>query len=269
MDEVWCKWRVMDVRNMISILASHEARGQGSGMEADLVIHHVHLGPETLIPYSASTYEPYNFIRHPIYTAWKGVVSQYMEDEGIQYDTVWLEYPEIEGFSKQVGVSPTKYKPDGRPTYTLPMITIPRLGRLHFIASSREQASSLLLTILPNYALATAALLNPISEGFFRRNIEEMEGRKLEEMAPEASQEVQIWQTVRDALGKVDGWIKENGECSSYLMGDRIAFADIWIAAYLRWIQLVMPERWEEVKLWHDGRWAMLLDSMETCKAIL
>jgi glutathione S-transferase len=52
-------------------------------------------------------------------------------------------------------------------------------------------------------------------------------------------------------------------------MGDRIAFADIWIAAYLRWIQLVMPERWEEVKLWHDGRWAMLLDSLETCKAIL
>ncbi|KAJ7203451.1 hypothetical protein C8J57DRAFT_1202801 [Mycena rebaudengoi] len=216
--------------------------------------------------------------------------------KGIQYDTVWLEYPEIEGFSKQVGVSPTKYKPDGRPTYTLPMIHDPTTGA--FVADSmkiaeyldrtypdtpraipagtaafhrifEEQASSLLLHILPNYALATAALLNPISEGFFRRNIEEMEGRKLEEMAPEASQEVQIWQTVRDALGKVDGWIKENGECSSYLMGDRIAFADIWIAAYLRWIQLVMPERWEEVKLWHDGRWAMLLDSLETCKAIL
>ncbi|KAJ7214203.1 hypothetical protein C8J57DRAFT_1483276 [Mycena rebaudengoi] len=216
--------------------------------------------------------------------------------KGIQYDTVWLEYPEIEGFSKQVGVSPTKYKPDGRPTYTLPMIHDPTTGA--FVANSmkiaeyldrtypdtpraipagtaafhrifEEQASSLLLHILPNYALATAALLNPISEGFFRRNIEEMEGRKLEEMAPEASQEVQIWQTVGDALGKVDGWIKENGECSSYLMGDRIAFADIWIAAYLRWIQLVMPERWEEVKLWHDGRWAMLLDSLETCKAIL
>jgi hypothetical protein len=50
--------------------------------------------------------------------------------KGIQYDTVWLEYPEIEGFSKQVGVSPTKYKPDGRPTYTLPMIHDPTTGKL-------------------------------------------------------------------------------------------------------------------------------------------
>jgi hypothetical protein len=58
-------------------------------------------------------------------------------------------------------------------------------GTAAFHRIFEEQASSLLLHILPNYALATAALLNPISEGFFRRNIEEMEGRKLEEMAPE------------------------------------------------------------------------------------
>jgi hypothetical protein len=53
--------------------------------------------------------------------------------KGIPYKTVWLEYEEIEPFSKRLGALPTSNKPDGRPHYTLPMIHDPATGRLAFI----------------------------------------------------------------------------------------------------------------------------------------
>jgi glutathione S-transferase len=69
-------------------------------------------------------------------------------------------------------------------------------------------------------------------------------------------------QKIKDALGKIDGWMKLNGPNSSYIMGDTISFADVWMVSYLKWIQLV-PDLWEEIKLWHDGRWQSLLQDFE------
>ncbi|KAJ7483558.1 hypothetical protein FB451DRAFT_1234964 [Mycena latifolia] len=45
--------------------------------------------------------------------------------KGIPYKTSWVEYPDIEPLSREVGAAPTRNKPDGRPHYTLPMIHDP------------------------------------------------------------------------------------------------------------------------------------------------
>ncbi|KAF7320563.1 hypothetical protein HMN09_00140300 [Mycena chlorophos] len=42
--------------------------------------------------------------------------------KGLEYTTMWLEYPEIEDACKAIGGKPTRNKPDGTPLYTLPMI---------------------------------------------------------------------------------------------------------------------------------------------------
>jgi hypothetical protein len=41
-------------------------------------------------------------------------------------------------------------------------------------------------------------------------------------------------QKIKDAPGKIDTWMKLNGPNSSYIMGDTISFADVWMVSYLK-----------------------------------
>jgi hypothetical protein len=42
--------------------------------------------------------------------------------KGLEYETVWVEYPDIETVAKKLGIKPTGVKPDGSDLYTIPMI---------------------------------------------------------------------------------------------------------------------------------------------------
>lgn len=42
----------------------------------------------------------------------------------INYETVWINFPDIEPTAKALGVAPTKLKADGTPAYTVPFITV-------------------------------------------------------------------------------------------------------------------------------------------------
>ncbi|KIJ49273.1 hypothetical protein M422DRAFT_45173 [Sphaerobolus stellatus SS14] len=48
-----------------------------------------------------------------------------LEFKGLPYQTVWIQYPEIETIMKEIGAPSTKKKPDGSPGYTLPVIVDP------------------------------------------------------------------------------------------------------------------------------------------------
>ncbi|KAJ7263876.1 hypothetical protein C8J57DRAFT_1070260 [Mycena rebaudengoi] len=210
--------------------------------------------------------------------------------KSIPYKTVWLEYEEIEPVSKRLGAAPTSNKPDGGPHYTLPMIHDPTTGAVvsesikiaeyldkaypdtprmlpagtaAFQRVFEEYVGSLLVGTLGWYARPAAhAKLNPVSKEYFRRTREALYGKTFEEFTPKGDEHVKSMQKIKDALGKIDGWMKLNGPNSSYIMGDTISFADVWMVSYLKWIQLV-PDLWEEIKLWHDGRWQSLLQDFE------
>ncbi|KAJ7238191.1 hypothetical protein C8J57DRAFT_1727673 [Mycena rebaudengoi] len=200
---------------------------------------------------------------------------------GIPYKTVWLEYEETESLSKRLGAPPTSTKPDGRPFYSLPMIhdpatgavldkaypDTPRLspaGTAAFQRVFEEYAGSLLVSTLRWYALpGSYAKLNSASKGYFRRTKEEALGKTLEEVTPKGEEHVKSMEKIKDALGKIDAWIKLSGPTSSCIMGDTISFADVWTVSHLKWIQLVVPDLWEEIQLWNDGRWANLLQDFE------
>ncbi|KAJ6608977.1 hypothetical protein B0H10DRAFT_2065911 [Mycena sp. CBHHK59/15] len=205
--------------------------------------------------------------------------------KGIPYKTVWLEYPQIEPVSRELGAAPTSNKPDGRPHYTLPMIHDPRTGAV--VSDSAKIAAYLDKTypdtppVLPastagfyrvfeDAALPLLAplILNPVSEEYFRRTREETFGKKLEELVPKGDAHTEAWQKVKDTFAKLDGWIRANGEDSKYIMGDTLCFADIWMASYVLWISMVRPDLWKEVKLWNGGRWERLLKDTEKYQTV-
>jgi len=209
---------------------------------------------------------------------------------------VWLEYPEIEPLCREIGAQPTRNKPDGRPHYTVPLIhdlstgaiiaesskiatyldaTYPEMPRLmpegtigmHF---AFEDAALGLLPPIWKYTIpASNARLNPMSEAYFRPTREATFGIALKDMTPTGEAHAIEWAKVKDSFGKMDGWILANGEGSVYLMGDTPCYADMWMAAYVVWIKLVLPEKWEELKLWHDGRWARLSENMAKYETVV
>ncbi|KAJ6534990.1 hypothetical protein B0H19DRAFT_1184644 [Mycena capillaripes] len=216
--------------------------------------------------------------------------------KGIPYKTAWIEYPEIEALCRKIGAPPTGKKRDGRPYFTLPVIhdlstgavisdspniaayldatypDKPRLMPAGTIALHRafEDAARPLLAPLTRYAHPPSqANLNPASAEYFRRTREEFWGKTLETLAPTGEEDAVEWKKLRDGFGKVDEWIRANGEGSRYVMGDALCYADMWFAAYAQWIKLVLPDKWEEVKLWHEGRWARLLKEMEKYETVV
>ncbi|KAF7364577.1 Glutathione S-transferase-like protein ustS [Mycena venus] len=216
--------------------------------------------------------------------------------KGLSYRTVWLEYPEIEPKLREMGAAPTRNKPDGRPHYTLPLIhdlstgvviaessriaayldaTYPDTPRLmpegtigfHF---AFEDAALALLPPIWKYAIpASCAKLNPVSEAYFRPTREATFGVAMKDMMPTGEADVVEWQKVKNSFGKMDGWIRDNSEGSVYLMGDAPCYADLWMAAYVIWIKLVLPEKFEDLKSWHDGRWAKLAENMAKYETIV
>ncbi|KAJ6601183.1 hypothetical protein DFH09DRAFT_1127066 [Mycena vulgaris] len=215
--------------------------------------------------------------------------------KGLPYQTVWLEYLDIEPLCKKIGAKPTN---DGTVPYTLPVIhdpstgsvvsdsieiaryldaTYPDLPRLipagttalHYAFTDAHAAT---LNPLYTYALpATLPLLNPVSHAYFRRTREALfGGQRLEDVSPTGAAHVAMWAKLKDGLGQIDGWMSKNGAGSRYFVGDTMSYADITIGGYLRWARLVLGrEKWEEILTWHGGRWAALMSDLEKYDTIL
>ncbi|KAF7364215.1 hypothetical protein MSAN_01081100 [Mycena sanguinolenta] len=212
------------------------------------------------------------------------------------YKTVWVEYPDIEARCKEIGAAPTSNKADGQPLYTLPVIHDLSTGAVISDSSkivayldktyldkpvlmpagtaglhrAFENALQGLITLIYPYALPTShKKLNPPSAEYFRRTCEKAWGTTLENLTPRGEEDVAHWKKLKDGFGKVDEWIRVNGEDNSFLMGETLCYADMWIAAYVLWMKLVLPNKWEEVKSWHQGRWEKLLKSLEQYETVL
>ncbi|KAJ7206341.1 hypothetical protein GGX14DRAFT_643407 [Mycena pura] len=205
--------------------------------------------------------------------------------KGLRYMTEWVEYPDIESVSKDIGAAPTDNKPDGRPHYTFPAIRdlsteavisdstkiaayldrtypdTPRLMPAHGFGLFRafeDAVRPLLDPLFPFVLPPTQAILNPPSGAYFRHTREESYGMPLEALAPTGEAGA-----AADNFGKMDEWFRAGGEDGVYMMGNAVCYADMWLAAYVLWVKLVLPEKWEDIKTWHGGRWATLLENLE------
>jgi glutathione S-transferase len=202
----------------------------------------------------------------------------------IPYETVWVEYPDIEPLAVRFSIKSTNRRPNGQPFYTLPIIhdpstdvtlsdsldiiayldrTYPGTPTLlptgsHVFQAAFEPAMLAALGVA-EYAImlpATHKIINAASQEFFWRT-KGMAQLNLEE---------DNWKKLEDGLGTVDGWLKRKEETQKYIAGDAISFADISLAARLLWPKKVFGEKseeWQRISGWHGGRWGGLVEALK------
>ncbi|KAF9531527.1 hypothetical protein CPB83DRAFT_891877 [Crepidotus variabilis] len=228
----------------------------------------------------------------------------YLDYRRIPYKTEWLEYPDIEAFSKKHSIPPTTIYPASQgldPVYTLPAIHDPSTGV--YLAESLEIALYLdekypesvtgVPRVIPegtlglqkafyaafwkilephllDFLLITAPNLNPVSEEFFRRTKAERAGlTSLEDAIPSVEVAKARWAQLETEFGKAAKWYpsKEKG---IFIMGTKPVWADIAVAAILHWMKSVYgaeSDKWNDIARWDDGRWKELLESVQSFTA--
>ncbi|TFY71087.1 hypothetical protein EVG20_g1916 [Dentipellis fragilis] len=209
--------------------------------------------------------------------------------KSIPYKTVWVEYPDIEHVCKTIGAEPTGTR-FGKPVYTLPVIQDPNTGAV--VADSFKIAAYLdatypnTISLFPDETkvfqtmflqtfednviwailqLVARPMMNqllPRSLVYWRDGAEKAFGKKVEELAPEGPERDALWKKVVDSLGAAHKWASEN-PAGVFMMGDRVSFADIVIAAELQWLKTMNGTEsmeWKEILEIDDGRWARLFE---------
>ena len=204
--------------------------------------------------------------------------------KGLHYQTIWVEFPDIEAICKKIGAKPTA---SVAPFYTLPVIhdpstntvisdsidiaryldaTYPSTTQLFPPGSNALleafQIPNLRACLMPIAAPLICAHLNPTSQEYYRRTKEVSLGNRLEDLSPPGPQRDQHWKQLQDSLGAVDSWLSKNGDGKKFVMGDTISYADLTIVGWVLAMKLVFgseSREWKEIASWHNCRWAVFL----------
>ncbi|KZT27479.1 hypothetical protein NEOLEDRAFT_1176878 [Neolentinus lepideus HHB14362 ss-1] len=204
--------------------------------------------------------------------------------KGLPYKTVWVEYPNIQSLSKEIGAAPTTVDIDGSPKYTLPAIYDPKTKRA--ISDSQDIAEYLDATypetpvLFPSGTLAlqfafqeaftliglgsvfppmiqdTMNILNEESKNFYRRTREAAFRKKVEEICPLGPIRDEAWRKAREGLTMTAGWLQKRR--GPYIMGETISYADLHVVAWLLWVRQVKgseSEEWNRIITWDNGLW--------------
>ncbi|KAF8074142.1 glutathione S-transferase [Lyophyllum atratum] len=207
--------------------------------------------------------------------------------KGIPYQTVWLEYLDIEPLCKKIGASPTEVR-EGVPLYTLPVIHDPSTGAV--VADSAVIAQYLdasypdTPTLFPpgTYALQHAFIdafmyelaalwqfvvpvparhfMSPAAVEYYRKAKEPAFGKKLEDMTPVGKERDEEWAKVKMGFEVIEGWFKQSeADGGPYLLGANIAFVDLAVVSFMMAFKKTLGAEsesgWKDVNEWSKGRW--------------
>ncbi|KAF9047037.1 hypothetical protein BDZ89DRAFT_1099211 [Hymenopellis radicata] len=210
------------------------------------------------------------------YITWK--IRYVLNHKGIPYETEWLNYPEVEGKAKALGVKPTGTKADGTSKYTLPMIFDPFTGVT--LAESESIAAYLDATypdtprvLFPDppmgsyttfgdtiSAQTAEMILMLVFPHVLPHMLPPSRAYSLKTLAAGGSGAVDQAETT---MGGVAKWI---GDDSTFVSGEKPSFADFAIAASIRPIRLLWgaeSKEWQAVTSWQGGKWGKLMKALE------
>lgn len=191
--------------------------------------------------------------------------------KGLQYKTVWVEFPDIEALYEKLDLKPT-----GK--CTLPVIHDPSTNKT--ISDSAAIARYLDETYpsttplfppgseaLPNFedretfasllgimCIKICLNLNPVSGEYYRRTREAQFGNKLEELSPVGPKREEDWKKVQEGFTAAATLL----EGKKFVLGDTISFADVTIAAWVLWLKRTLgaeSQEWKDMEGWNDGIW--------------
>ena len=213
----------------------------------------------------------------------------------LPYKTVWVEYPDIEKLSKEIGVEPTMIRKDGRPLYTLPAIqdpntntavsesyriaeylekTYPNSPKLFPPDSQGLQAAfyefhvDTISSVFPMWILKMVhGILQQPSQAYFWRTKQEMYEKKWEEFDSGVEEQ---WESYKAAHSKLAACYDKNGG-GHFIQGDGLTYADINIAGFFAWYRRSTDEEseeWKKMLTWDNGKWARLMEALKPYESV-
>lgn len=118
-----------------------------------------------------------------------------------------------------------------------------------------------------NIIARTSANLAPRSQEYFRTTREVIFGAPLEQLGKE-----EYWVTLEANLGKLDAWLSANGTGQDeLLLGDKVCFSDVQVAALFIWTRIVCGEDsadWKRIAGWHGGKWKRIVEYFDKYAAV-
>ncbi|KAJ7729647.1 hypothetical protein DFH07DRAFT_177799 [Mycena maculata] len=206
--------------------------------------------------------------------------------KGLEYKTVWVEYPDIADLCKRIGAAPSMIRKNGSPYYTLPVIEDPATGTVlsesllitEYLDATYPGTHALIppgtrtlqrssydhvTTASTEYIMpAVADILRPRSKGYFVRTREESFGKKLADMTPTGEAHEIAWKELEAGFGRVSSWMKDD----MFVMGDVVSYADLVVAGEFQWFKKSFGEesdKWKDMLTWQGGRWAKLVNNLQ------
>lgn len=210
----------------------------------------------------------------------------------LPYKTVPLEYPDLEGEFKKLGIPPSGTKADGSPLYTSPSLTDDATGAKisdsYKIAEYLDKAYPNTPKVIPpgTEALQQAfydqfwqlvsplwplylpripsVILNPPSAEYFTATRSVVFGKPLADVEPKGAENAEGWKKIQAAFDTLNGWLSKSG--GPYFMGDTPTFADFTVGGLLHGLKICFGENsqeWKNIASWNNGRWKELVDSLD------
>ncbi|TRM60478.1 hypothetical protein BD626DRAFT_505495 [Schizophyllum amplum] len=211
--------------------------------------------------------------------------------KGLPFQTIWVEYPDIEAKCKEIGAEPTGTR-DGKPLYTFPVIHDPSTA--HIISDSQKISQYLdeaypdtpklfpegsqakqthifkeLVQNAPRWRLLVMPvmihILNDASKPYFRTTREKMLGGKLEEVTPRGGERAATMNALKATFTTFMARLDESGRDTPYLLGAAPCYVDFVVASFLQWVKLSMGEDgdvWTAIRELEDGRLIKYLEDL-------
>ena len=196
--------------------------------------------------------------------------------KGANYQTRWVELPDITSIRKELDVAPNRTLPDGSPFYTLPIIRNTSTGEV--IGDSFEIAcyldkiyptSPILVppgtvglqkafniqvdAIFTNHILLTThgMPLNPETAEVTKKTFMDRFGAKSwDDFAVNGEERVKLLASFETALGDLAKIYKQTE--SVFIEGESPCYADLIVGGWLGMVKETTPE-WKDIRTWHDG----------------
>ena len=212
--------------------------------------------------------------------------------KGLEHQTVWIEFPEIEKRLKELGIPPSDILPDGTARYTVPAIhdtstntlisdstkiieyldraypETPRIiapGTTILNATLEWAFRGTIFTLYPLLAPNVVAHMSPAASQKYQARLESRVGMPLQEFKNDKSLHEKIWKNAEEAFTVANSWFKAS-EGGAWIMGDKVSYSDLIVGSGLAYIATCSgeeSEEWEKFGTWHGGRWKGLWEQVK------
>lgn len=209
--------------------------------------------------------------------------------KGIPFETLWVEYPDIEPTCKKIGAKPTSTRDDGSPFYTVPVIHDPSTGKtisdsiniveyldkqypsspkLAAVPRTLETAflSAHRSLVLPTYIKLVLpkvlGILDPQSAEYYMRN----KFKVVSPIVPVGEERAALLVKTEEEFGLLDKWYKSGEDNGPFLTGVVPSHLDITVTAHILVFRDIYGDEsseWCAMKGWHGGRWTKLVDLLK------